>query len=112
MESKSNPIEPLLKELEELIKTSLELWKYKLIKQSSVLSGSFIFSMMIMSILIIFFLFLAVACSFFMGKLLGSNAIGFLIVAGVFFLLFLLLIFGKSYFNQLISQKIIHFLLS
>lgn len=112
MESKSKMFEPLLQALEELLKTNLSLAKFKLIKQVSTIGANLVYYFVLLSLIAIVCLFLATACSFFLGQVLGSNTLGFLMVAGFFMFLLLLLVMGKSYLFAKLHQKIIHALLS
>ena len=72
----------------------------KLIKATSLILRIFVNS----GILILVFAFLSVGLSLFLGKLLGFYYMGFLIVAGFYMLIYILmLIFGKS----IIEKKVL-----
>jgi preprotein translocase subunit Sss1 len=54
------------------------------------------------------FLFFSISLGFYLGELLQSNAIGFLIVGGIYFIIFLIVIlFRKKLFEKYITDKVI-----
>jgi hypothetical protein len=112
MESKSKMFEPLLQDIEELLKTSFSIGKLKTVKQISTLGANVVYFLILSLLIGLVFLFLATACSFFLGQLLGSNTLGFLMVAGFFMFLILVLVLSKNKLFAVLHQKIIHALLS
>ncbi len=112
MDLKTKLFEPLLLELTELLKTSLSLGKYKMIKQFSLIGTNLIYFFVLLSLLALVLLFLAAACSFYLGHLLGSYTIGFLIVAGVFLIMLFLILIFKNRIHSFFHQHIIKSLLS
>lgn len=111
MESKSKIIEPLLQDFSDLIVTSISLTKYKVIKQVSDIGSTLIYYFVLFSLFGMMFLFLACACSFFLGQLLGSNAYGFLVVSGVFALLMIVLFLFKKRLYLFFYQRMVQSLL-
>ena len=112
MDLKTKLFEPLLLELTDLLKTSLTLGKYKMIKQFSLIGTNLIYFFVLLALLALVLLFLAAACSFYLGQLLGSNTLGFLIIAGVFLLMLLLVLLFKNRIHGFFHQRIIKTLLS
>lgn len=112
MDLKTKLFEPLLLELTDFLKTSLTLGKYKMIKQVSIIGTNLIFFFVLLSLLALVLLFLAAACSFYLGHILGSNTMGFLIVAGIFLLMLLLILIFKNKIYNFFHQRILQSLLS
>jgi len=112
MDFKTKFFEPLLLELTELLKTTLTLGKYKMIKQFSLIGTNLIYFLVLLTLLALILLFLAAACSFYLGHLLGSNTYGFLIVAGIFLILLLLFMVFKNRILSFFHQRILQSLLS
>lgn len=95
----------------ELGETAYKLARINAVRKTTNISANLIFSI-IASILIIFsLLFVSAAAAWWLGDLLNSRAIGFLVVAGFYILLliFVLLLKGSSilpYFRNKIVRKI------
>lgn len=68
-----------------------------------------LFSSIIIALTAFFLLFfLSISGGFFFGKLLDSNALGFLIIFGIYFiLLIILIIFRKKLLEKSIANKVI-----
>jgi|WetSurMetagenome_2_1015567.scaffolds.fasta_scaffold1619797_1 hypothetical protein len=76
----------------------------KLAKITAVLVSSFLVAIVVLFM----FFFLNIAGGFFFGELLHSNAYGFLVMFGIYFIVFLLLIlFRKNLLEKFIINKII-----
>lgn len=70
-----------------------KLWGFKVAMKSTTLIIKFV---VIALFLLIFLLFVSIAGSLALGELLGSAAIGFLIVAGIYLILAILLFFVRD----------------
>ncbi len=76
----------------------------KVAKVSAVLISSFIIAMLCFFLL----LFLSISAGFFFAQLLHSNALGFLIIFGIYLILLLILIiFRKKLLEKYIANKVI-----
>jgi hypothetical protein len=99
-------------ELKQLIIEYLES-KLKLLKIAAYEKIAKVTAVVFSSILIAFsiffmFFFLNIAGGFFFGELLNSNAYGFLVMFGIYFTIFLLLVlFRKKLVEKFIINKII-----
>ena len=70
-----------------------KLWGFKVAMKSTTLIIKFV---VIALFLLIFLLFVSIAGSLALGEFLGSTAIGFLIVAGIYLILAILLFFVRE----------------
>jgi hypothetical protein len=87
MENIATDIELLYKKAEQYSKTSFELLQLNTIDKTSDVISSLSVVISISIIVAMFTLFINIAISIIIGDLLGSNALGFLIVSGFYFLL-------------------------
>jgi hypothetical protein len=71
--------------------------------------SAILFSTLVIAMIGFFFLFfLGITTGFFFGSLLNSNALGFLILTGIYFILFLIVyIFRKKILEKFIVDKVI-----
>lgn len=94
--------------LVEYFESKLKLFKLAAYEKIAQITAV-LFSSIFIGITIIFmFFFLNIAGGFFFGELLHSNAYGFLIMFGIYFILFLIFIlFRKSLFEKFVINKII-----
>ena len=100
MENIASNVELLYKKAEQYSKTSLELLKLHTIEKTSdvISSLTVVISISISIIVGMFTLFVNIGISFFIGNLLGNNALGFFIVSGFYFILgIIVFIFRKSF---------------
>jgi ABC-type glycerol-3-phosphate transport system permease component len=78
------------------LKTNWELTKLETIQKTTRL-GSTIISKLIISVIVVFFVFfLSIAAGFYLSELLHSQYLGFALVAGIYFLLFLIMMLGRK----------------
>ena len=106
-----NIAEKTFAELKEDISTYVEL-RLELLKLNTyerVAKTMAVFSYGIVLILLAFFtiLFLFLALGFFLGELLGSMALGFVLVVGMYLLLFGIIIFFKKNITSKVMNEII-----
>lgn len=106
-----NIAEKTFAELKEDISTYVEL-RLELLKLNTyerVAKTMAVFSYGIVLILLAFFtiLFLFLALGFFLGELLGSIALGFVLVVGMYLLLFGIIIFFKKKITSKVMNEII-----
>jgi len=76
----------------EYIDTQIELVRLKAIAKSSRVIGALVVDLAKLLLVLIIVFFLSLALGFYLGELLGSDALGFLATGGVFLVLLLLVI--------------------
>jgi hypothetical protein len=105
--------EELTESLKKYVSTNYSLIKLEVTERTSVI-GSFLISRFILTLVAIFFIFfLSMAAGLYLSHELGDLYSGFIIVAGFYFLLFLILIMaGKSLVEKPLQNKIIRKILS
>ncbi len=101
-------LEQIVNEIKEYINLRTELLKLEITERSSVIGAS-IFSVLIVVVLILFFLFLgSIGLSIYLSEFVGNSYAGFLIVAGGYLLLGLILFLGrKKLIEEPLRDKII-----
>jgi hypothetical protein len=93
----SEHLSGIRKELEDYVGKRIELLKLELVERLSKCTSSIIVKLGLMYFLLLFLMFLSLAGGFYIGELLHSNALGFLIIAGFYLLLAFLLYIFRSY---------------
>lgn len=112
MENIASNVELLYKKAEQYSKTSLELLKLHTIEKTLDVISSLTVVISISIIVGMFTLFVNIGISFFIGNLLGNNALGFFIVSGFYFILgIIVFIFRKSLIKIPIDNLIVSKLL-
>lgn len=111
-----NAAEKVFSELKEDISTYVEL-RLELLKLNTyerVAKTMAVFSYGIILVLLAFFaiLFLFLALGFFLGELLGSVALGFVIVVGMYLLLFGITVYFREKISSKVTNEIITALLT
>ena len=97
MENINNQFDPLLKKLENLSTTTLELWRLKGIQKSIELGSALISNSIALLFLLIGIVFLSIGTALYIGSLLSKSYYGFGIVALFYLLIFtLLIVFGSA----------------
>jgi ABC-type multidrug transport system fused ATPase/permease subunit len=107
MDTTVNSIEPLLERAEQYGNTSIQLFKLKAIQQTSDVASTFISRLLLILVLTLFAFALTTAFALWLGNLLGHNYYGFLIVAGVYALIGLVLYFIHPFVKMRINNTII-----
>lgn len=102
----------LKKDVTTYIELKLELLKLNTYERAANVIA--VLSQGVVLLLLAFFvtLFLALALGFYIGDQLGNTALGFLIVAGIYALLFFLIILNKNRIRTRVSNTIIDTMMS
>jgi ABC-type dipeptide/oligopeptide/nickel transport system permease component len=107
MEIKPGPLELLLTNTIEFNKTNLELLKLKSIDKTSDVAST-ILSRSLLTLAIAAFLFmLTIAISLWLGELMGKTYYGFLVIAGVYGVIGIILFLCHPYIKTHTSNSII-----
>ncbi len=107
METKVKIIEPLLERVEQYSKTSLELLKLKSIDKTADIASS-LFSRLILVIVLAFFTFtLNIGLALWLGELLGKDYLGFIVVAGFYGLVSIIVYYIHPSIKSKFSNSII-----
>jgi hypothetical protein len=102
-------MEELTGDFKKYVTTSYELIKLEAAEATSVIGSEVISELYVSLAGFIFILFISVAAGFFFSDYLSSKYMGFGIVAGVYFLLWMILKIGrKSMLEKSIRNKIIY----
>ena len=108
MENKTTTVEELFIKLKEYGDTRLDLLKLKGINKVSKLLSSLITSVILLLLFILVVICLTVALSLYLGEVLGGSYFGFLIVAGIYIIIGLVLFLSKTKLIKTpISNKLI-----
>lgn len=107
-EQDNSHIEELFEKAEAFGKTSLELYRLKAIEKLADVSSNLVSNIVIILCFALFFMMLNVGLALWIGDLLGTAYLGFLIVAG-FYLLLLLVVYAlrDSIIKEPISKSIL-----
>jgi len=84
MEDISNMVENLFERTESYVKTSLELFKLKIVDKISDVVSTTISSLIIIPIIILFLIFLSIGIALWLGEMLNKMYYGFFIVAAFY----------------------------
>lgn len=108
MAEKESLLNALLENAEEFGKTSYELLKLKALDRFTDMI-SYILSRMLIFVVIFMFLFMAsMALGFWLGSLLGHNFYGFIIIAGVYALIGIVLFaFAQNWLSTIIGNSLL-----
>lgn len=113
IEEKKELIEDLFEKVEEYVKTNVQLAKLKATDKVADIIASLVAQALIVILGFFFFLMLNIGIAFWLGNLLGQTHYGFLIVAGFYALLGVLLFaFRKTIIKTPISNSIINKILN
>lgn len=82
-----NHIDEVKNEFEDYVDKRISLLKLHLVEELSRFTAGFAVKLGILYLLFFVFMFLSLAAAFFFGDLLGSNGLGFTLVAGFYLLL-------------------------
>jgi hypothetical protein len=104
--------EMLINKIEEFASSSMELAKLKLIRKFADVV-SFIATQMLNALLLLFFfLFANIGLALWLGSLTGELFYGFLLVAGFYLLLYIVVgVFFKGGFRKYIKKTLINYLI-
>lgn len=96
METAAKHIELLYDKVKEYTETSIELYKLNAIEVTADIVSSLVSRIAIALVFCLFTLFVNIAISLFIGKLLGAYYLGFLIVSGFYLIITILFYFFSS----------------
>jgi len=112
MESAVKNIEVLYEKAKEYTQTTIELYKLIAVEKTAEVLASLVFRIAFLFLAAFFILFSSIGLSFYLGELLHSTAIGFLLVSFVYLILTILLYsFRDKWIKAPISNLIIKELL-
>ncbi|SDC98741.1 Putative Holin-X, holin superfamily III [Williamwhitmania taraxaci] len=89
-------LEDLTESAKQYLNTNIELLKFEATERTSVIGSGLISRLLVGMVSLLFVLFISIAAGFYLSELLGDSYSGFLIVAGFYFLLGLILIIGRK----------------
>ncbi len=110
MDDKVNFIEPLFERAEECLKTSLELFKLKMLNKTIMVLSAFVSSAAVFLVLLMFIFFLNIGAALWLGEMLGRLYYGFFCIACFYGIIWSVLYFfmgawiKKRVSNSIISQ--------
>ena len=106
-QEKGQDFEKLRKDVYQYIRNQLDLIKLKMTENTSRTVSAIILGLILFGLASLFFLFISIALTIFLGKITGQMYYGFLIVAGMYFLLmFFLIIFRKSLIEKPVIRTV------
>jgi hypothetical protein len=107
MDDKENLIEPLLEKASQYGKTSIELMKLKAVGKLAAITGVLVSRSLLSLVLSFFAAFLNIAAALWLGNLLGQAYYGFLVVAGFYGVVGLLLVIIHPFIKTRVSNSVI-----
>lgn len=111
MEDKATIMESLVDTVVVYTKSSIDLWKLIAIDKSANMLSSVISTIIISTAVMCLTMMLNIGVALWIGKLIGSSISGFLIVAGFYTVVVIVLVaFKKQLLNTPLSNSIISFL--
>ena len=103
----TNHISDLNENIQAYVKSMLEYYRLDAFKKSTKFASALIKILLMGSLFLLFLVFASVALAFLIGKAIESYTLGFLIVGGIYLLIFLLvLLLGRPLIDRLILQKV------
>lgn len=104
----NSPIEDLNDNLKEYLNTRYELMVLKASEKVSIIGAAAAASTIMGIFAILFVLFGSIAAGFFLSTWIGSYGLGFLVLAGIYLFLFILVLFvRKSWIIRPLRNKLI-----
>jgi hypothetical protein len=101
-------LEDLTKNINSYVKTNLNLIKYQVTERTCVIGSKIIANLILLLVTVLLILFISLGASIYLSNYFGYNYLGFIIVAGFYFLLVLILLIGKgSLIERPVREKII-----
>lgn len=112
MNENATPIATLFERAEDFSKTSIELYKLKLIDKSADIVSSIVTSLVIFSTVALSLLIINIGLALWIGKLMNDMFYGFFVIGGFYAILSILLIIFRNYWiknpiNNTIIAKIL-----
>lgn len=96
MEKVATNMELLIEKAQDYTKTSIELLKLNAIDKTADITADITFRLAFGLVVAIFSLFINISISLYIGKLIGENYLGFLIVSGFYLILAIILFIFRS----------------
>lgn len=96
MKEKIAIVEKLVDNVEEYAKTVGELYKLKTVKKASSVIGVMISSIILFLFLILFLIIISIGASVYLGEILGRMHLGFMIIAGFYAIILIILILARK----------------
>jgi uncharacterized membrane protein (DUF485 family) len=93
-------LEKLTENLNKYVKTNFELVKLEATERACVVGSKLIVSLILLVIFCLFILFISLGASFYLSDYFNNNSIGFVIVAGFYLFIGLILVTGKKTFLE------------
>lgn len=103
-------LDSLFDHLTAFIEAKVEIYKIEFREEASGVLSKLIVSLLLFCLCWFFVMFLSIAIGFYIGTLLDNTFQGFLIIAGFYFLLFILLLLlrNKIGLKELLENKMSH----
>ncbi len=108
MEKLATNIDLLFEKTKDYAKTSFKLFKLNAIDKAADISASLTLALAFGIIVAMFSLFISISVSLYIGKLIGENYLGFLIVSGFYLLIGIMLFIFR---DKLIKIPITNFII-
>lgn len=108
MESPKDAVASLFEQAEEYGKTTIELYKLKMLNSVTELVTSLVSKISVFIVFLLFVIILSVGIALFLGELLGKTYYGFFIVSGFYLLTGIVMhFFMRKWIQAPISESII-----
>lgn len=101
MEKLATNIEMLFERTQDYTNSSIELFKLNAIDKTADITASITFRLVFGLIVAMFSLFINIGISLYIGKLIGENYLGFLIVSGFYLVIAILLFIFRDRFIKI-----------
>ncbi len=92
-----NKLEEVTTNVNAYLKTNIEIIKLELVEQASNIGSRLIANFLVLTVAFLFILFISLSAGFYLSNYFGNNYLGFMAVAGFYFIIGLVLLFGKKY---------------
>jgi len=112
MEANTNLIEPLLERFKDYGKTSLELVKLKSVDKTADILSTLISRLFFVLTLVIFLLTINIAIALWLGEIIGKTYDGFLVVAGFYAIVTLVLYLMQPKIKTRVNDSIIRLIIN
>ena len=96
MESSKTEFSELVDDVKEYINTSAEIYKLQATEKAADLGAGMAINIVLLIVTSMAFLFVSIAAAFLIGEALGKTYLGFLIVAGFYVLVGMIVVFARD----------------
>ena len=104
----NNTIEKLFADVKDYLETRIELTKLQAVEKSSEIAGSEVVGLLLLLFFTLVFLFGSIALAFYISEMTGRYSSGFLIVAGIYLAIGLIVYLAReSWIKKPVSNSII-----